>query len=251
MSLYYEWAGTAGRPVLILSHSLGTNRGMWNPQLEALGHDFHLLLYDHPGHGNSTLLPVSDSIAAYGQDLLSLIEALGIKRPSFCGLSLGGMVGIWLAAHAGHHFKKMVLCNTAAKIENTHLLTKRIKEIRLNGLAAITDSVIGKWFRPVFIKKNPAVIEQVKKMFISTGSEAYARTAEIVCNLDLREDLSSIRIPTLIIYGEKDEATPPAWNKNIRDAIPGAESLCLPAAHLSNIEASNRFNSGVLDFLIR
>ncbi len=251
MSLYYEWAGTAGRPVLILSHSLGTNLSMWNPQLEALGHDFHLLLYDHPGHGNSTVLSTTENIADYGREVLALIDSLGIDHLSFCGLSLGGMVGIWLAAHAGHRFEKMVLCNTAAKIENTRLLRKRIKEIRLNGLAAITDSVIGKWFRPVFSNSHPAVIKQAKRMFLATGAEFYAMTAEIVCNLDLREDLSSIGTPTLVVYGEDDEATPPTWNIYIRDTIPGAESLSLPAAHLSNIEASASFNSSVLEFLVK
>jgi len=248
-SIYYEWDGTKGCPILMLSNSLGAHRGMWAPQREALGRHFRLLLYDHPGHGNSTLRSAPGSIASYGQDALALIDALGIEHLSFCGLSLGGMVGIWLAAHAGHRFDRMVLCNTTAKIENTQLLKKRIMEIRQNGLPSIAGSVLEKWFRPEFFERSPMVIEEIKEMFLTTKTKAYAMAADVVCTLDLRPELSRIKMPTLIICGDADEATPPAWNKAIHDAIPVAEFLSLPAAHLSNIEASAGFNSGVQEFL--
>lgn len=223
---------------------------MWNRQIQAFGNDFRILLYDHPGHGQSTLRPTQGIIADYGRDVLALLDSLKIDKASFCGLSLGGMVGIWLGAFSGSRFDKLVLCNSGARIEDPGLLEQRIREIRKNGLESITDSVLGKWFTPGFSGRESAVVQEFRAMFLSTSTEAYAMTAGTVCQMNLLSDLSSINRPTLVVYGDSDEATPPAWNFVIRDSIPGARALGLASAHLSNIEAEDDFNSGILEFLL-
>lgn len=249
-SLFYEWKGAREGPVLILSHSLGTDHRMWDRQVQAFGKDFRILLYDHPGHGKSTLRPAQGRIADYGGDVLALLDSLKIEKASFCGLSLGGMVGIWLGAFSGSRFDKLLLCNTGARIEDPGLLEQRILEIRKNGLESITDSVLGKWFTPGFSERESAVVQEFRSMFLSTSTEAYAMTAGTVCQMNLLSDLGRINNPTLVVYGDSDEATPPAWNFILRDTIPGARALGLTSAHLSNIEAEDEFNSGCLEFLL-
>jgi 3-oxoadipate enol-lactonase len=223
---------------------------MWAPQLENFSQSYRLLLYDHPGHGNSPERPAGSAIGDYGADVIALMDALEIQKAFFCGLSLGGMVGLWLGAHESGRFEKLVLCNTTAKIANTDLLRGRIAKIReVDSIDGIVDSVIGKWFTPLFINNNPAVIEDIRRMFLETTPGAYCDTSETVCNLDLRKEMSSISVPTLVVYGNADEATPPAWNRAIAESIRGARTEALETAHLSNVEAPRNFTQAVMRFL--
>jgi len=247
--LYYEWGPHKQGPVLILSHSLGANRRMWDSQVESFSHRFRVLLYDHPGHGKSDTKPEAGPISDYGKDVLALMDELNIETAYFCGLSLGGMAGIWLGAHAAHRFEKIVLCNTTAQIENPELLNRRIADIRKNGLQGISDSVLGKWLTADYRSKHPETVEKLRSMYMETDVRGYADTAEMVCSMDLRSTLKNIRIPVLIIYGALDAATPPEWNIKIVNEVQQAQSLCLKTAHLSNVEDPEKFNRAVLEFL--
>lgn len=222
---------------------------MWAPQLNALKEHFHILLYDHPGHGKSALRSTHGRIADFGEDVLALIDELNLHKVYFCGLSLGGMVGIWLGAHAGNRFKKIVLCNTTAKMENAEFLRKRIAQIRETGLSTISKDVLDKWFTPEFRNQFPRVIRQAKEMLLTTQDEGYAQAAEMVCDMNLYEELNQITIPVLVIYGTEDRATPPEVNLEIVQRIGSARSLCLNAAHLSNLQAPQEFNRGIMEFL--
>ena len=239
-------------PALILSHSLGSNHGMWQPQLETFSRSFRVLVYDHPGHGHSSDRPTVGSMDDYGHDVLALMDELHIGRAHFCGLSLGGMVGLWLGANAATRFEKLVVSNTTAKIADTTLLRGRIERLRKEGnLEDIAESVLTKWFTQPFIESHPDIIQRVRGMVLTTTVRGYADTAATVCDMDLRAQLANITAPTLVVYGKHDEATPPEWGMAIADAIRGATTCCLDAAHMSNIEAAQEFTDVVLDFLGR
>ena len=248
-NIFYKWYGKKNGQVIILSHSLGANMEMWKPQLAEFSKHFRILLYDHPGHGKSSKRLKSGEISDYGQDVLALMDTLGINKPFFCGLSLGGMVGIWLGAMAGNRFKKIVICNTAAKIENTEILNSRISIIKEQGIGAIAHDVIKKWFTKEYIKSEIEIIKRIKKIFLTTSREGYIQASETVCRLDLYEELDQIDIPVLVVYGINDLATPPKWNEFIIEKVKHSVKLKLGTGHLSNIEAADEFNKGVIKFL--
>lgn len=248
-SISYDCLGRDSNPPLILSHSLGANRQMWDPQVAAFAEHFRVLAYDHPGHGESSLRPDAGNIGDYGQDVLALMDACGIDRAMYCGLSLGGMVGMWLGIHAGERFSRMVLCSTAAHIEDPDLLQGRIRHIRKQGLPSITDSVLSVWLTEDFRRGHPQTVEWVTGMFRSMKAEGYVLTSEMVCALDVREGLPSVRVPTMVVYGTQDRATPPAANQWIAAQIPGAQTLALDSAHLANVECVDEFTDRVVGFL--
>jgi 3-oxoadipate enol-lactonase len=247
--IHYAWEGEPDAPVLLLSHSLGAHLGMWDPQVETLGRRFHVLRYDHPGHGSSDPRPGPANIEDFGADALALLDELDLEKVSFCGLSLGGMTGLWLGAHSPGRFQRMVICSAAARIEDATLLRGRITAVRRDGLEAISDSVLGGWFTPGFRSAQPQRVAWARQMLLATQAEAYASTAETVCALDLRRELPSLAVPVLVLYGAEDTATPPAWNRAIQEGITGAVARSLAAAHLANVEDPVAFGGAVLGFL--
>ena len=247
--IFYSVTGDPAAAPLILSHSLGATSALWDPQLAAFSRRFRVILYDHPGHGRSPNRPAGGNLADYGKDVIALMDELGIGTARFCGLSLGGMVGIQLGAAAGERFTKLVLCSTTARIEDPTLLTRRVEQIRRDGLARITGSVVDKWLTEEFRARNPDALESVRTMFGTTTDAGYADTAEMICAMDLRPGLGKITNETLVIYGSRDEATPPAWNLAVADGIGGARSCRLDGAHLINVEAPQAFAEEVLNFL--
>lgn len=248
--LAYRWEGLATGPTLVLSHSLGASGAMWDSQLNTLGKHFRLLIPDHRGHGKSGVPDEPYRIDQFGGELIALLDALDLNRVSFCGLSLGGMIGMWLGQNAPERIERLVLCNTAAKIENTTLLESRIELIRREGIEAIADNVIQRWFTEEFCCRDPDAVSAARQMLCSTTAIGYANTSHAVCSLDLREGLCTISQPTLVVAGTHDEATPVAWNEAIAHAIPDAKLVTLKAAHLSNIEAKDEFNRVVSEFLL-
>jgi 3-oxoadipate enol-lactonase len=249
--IYYHWDGDEHAPVLILSHSLGADHRMWEPQVEMLKEHFHILRYDHPGHGESDVRPRKATIADFGADVLALMDNLGIERANFCGLSLGGMTGLWLGANAPQRFARLVISSACAHFDDTSRLRWRIVTIRRDGrLDAITESVLNVWFTPAFREREREQMVGIEKMFLTTQVEGYAATAETVCELDLRDDLARISVPTLVIYGSDDHATTPAQNRFLQANIPGAREVCVTAAHLANVESPNDFSNAVCGFLL-
>jgi len=250
--LNYRFDGPADKPVLVLSNSLGTDLGMWDAQIPAFAEHFRVLRYDTRGHGLSLVSPGPYSIEQLGRDLLALLDGLGIRKASFCGLSMGGLIGQWLGIHAGERLGKLVLCNTAAKIGSDEVWNSRIAIVQEGGSQAmreLRDASIVRWFTPAFVEAQPAQVQRITEMLAATAPEGYAANCAAVRDADFREEIGRIATPTLIVVGSEDPVTTPEHGRSLQERIPGAELAEFHAAHLSNVEAGDLFTKRVLAFL--
>lgn len=249
VSLHYQLEGRDDAPCLVLSNSLGTDLGMWAPQMPALLGHFRVLRYDTRGHGQSAVTPGPYSIAQLGGDVIALLDHLGIGTAHFCGLSMGGMTGMWLGAKRPERIGRLVLCNTAARIGTHELWNARIDKVNSEGMAAIVPAVIDRWFTPAFQQRAPQTVEMVRGMLLRMSPAGYTACCAAVRDMDQRDDLSGIRAPTLVIAGTQDQATPREDGKFVADKIPGARYVELDAAHLSNFEQADAFTENLTGFL--
>ena len=246
--IHYSLTGPAFAPVLVFSNSLGANFSMWNSQL-TLSSRYRLLRYDTRGHGQSSAPPGRYSIELLANDVVHLLDALTLDRVNFCGLSMGGQTGIWLGLHAPERLQKLILCNTGARIGTPELWNARIDAVLARGMADISAAVVGRWFTPDFTLQHEDLVASTKAMIESANPHGYASCCAALRDFDARETVSSIALPTLVIAGSHDLATPPADGRFIAENIPGARYVELRAAHLSNIEAEARFTPEVENFM--
>ena len=249
VELNYRIDGDDAAPVLVLSNSLGTDLAMWEPQMRALPQHFRVLRYDTRGHGMSGLSPAPYAVDRLGKDVLALLDGLGIAQAHFCGLSMGGMTGMWLGVHAPDRLGRLVLCNTAAKIGTPEIWNARIAAVEKGGMAAIQPGVIQRWFTEDFAAAHPDAVSPIAAMLLATAPEGYAAACAAVRDMDQRQAIAAIRAPTLVIAGTHDLATSAAEGRAVADAIPNATYAELPAAHLSNIESAQAFTNALLKFL--
>lgn len=248
--LNYRFDGPETAPVIVLSNSLGTNLSMWDPQAIVLAEKFRVLRYDTRGHGLSTVTPGPYTIEQLGRDVLGLLDALKIESAYFCGLSMGGVIGIWLGVNAANRMKGLVLCNTAAKIGTTEVWNARIKDVKERGMAAIATTVVLRWFSENFVKKSPEVVEAMRQMLLQAPPEGYAACCAAIRDMDFSgNEIAHVRCRTLVIAGALDPVIPPAATRLVADWISGADYLELQTAHLSNIEAAPQFTEALLKFL--
>jgi 3-oxoadipate enol-lactonase len=247
--IHYRIDGGVDAPVLVLSHSLGTNLAMWDLQVAPLSRSFRIIRCDTRGHGESLVSPGPYAIELLARDVVSLLDRLEIPRAHFCGLSLGGMIGIWIAAHEPARVDKLMLANTAAHLGPRENWDARIRTVRQGGMAAVAEGVIERWFTPAFREGRAREVEPVRQMLLTVAPEGYIACCAAIRDMDQRTDLAAIRSPTLVITGRHDPATPPATGRAVADAVHGARLIELSAAHLSNIEAVEAFNAAVFDFL--
>jgi 3-oxoadipate enol-lactonase len=245
----YRFDGNERGPVVMFSNSLGTNLSMWDAQVPALVAHFHVLRYDTRGHGQSSITAGPYSIMQLGRDVVRLLDELEIERAHFCGLSMGGMTGMWLGVYAAPRMERLVLCNTAAKIGTPEIWNARIEAVRKGGMAAIAGTVIQRWFTPEFIARAPGAIERTRQMILSTPPEGYVANCAAIRDMDQRETISRISARTLVITGAKDPVTTQTDAQYIVERVAGAKYAELDAAHLSNIEAAERFTQVLVQFL--
>jgi 3-oxoadipate enol-lactonase len=245
----YELEGPPSAPVLLFSNSLGTDLRMWGPQVAEFKQEFQVLRYDARGQGESTVSSGPYSIELLAQDVVDLLDALRIPKVSFCGLSMGGMVGMMLALRFPQRFHRLVLSNTAPKIGTTDSWNTRIETVNASGMQAVVDAILERWFTPAFRSAGNVQVEATRKMLLEAPPLGYVGCAAAVRDMDQREGIAAIRVPTLVISGASDPGTPPADGRFLAGQIAGAEYVELPAAHLSNIEATTLFNKAVGQFL--
>lgn len=250
VALHHMLEGPEEAPVLVASNSLGTTPRMWDDQAPALLERFRLLRYDHRGHGDSPVPPGPYAMDDLGRDVLALMDQLEVEHFSFCGLSIGGMVGMWLASEAPERVQRLVLCCTSARFEPPDDWKSRAETVRANGVDAIADAVLERWFTPAFREDRLDVVEWAESMLRGTPAEGYAGCCEAVRDADLGGRLGAISAPTLVIAGADDPAAPPDQAELIRDSIPGASLEVVPdAAHLANVERPEAITQAILDHL--
>lgn len=244
-----EVEGPDDAPVLMISNSLGSNLHMWDAQIPELSRHFRVVRYDSRGHGLSAAPDGPYSIDQLGKDALAILDALGVKKAHWMGLSKGGAVGQWLLLNAPDRIERAVLANTAAQFGTADTWNDRLRTLRELGLQGMVDAVIDRWFTKEFQAKAPEAIARIKAAFEKTPADGYAACMAALRDIDLRDAIRNIRNQVLVIIGKNDPATPPEAGKAIAAAIPGARLVELDAAHLSNIEAADEFNKAVIDFL--
>lgn len=249
VALNYRLDGPEDAPVLVLSNSLGTDLGMWEPQMPALTQRYRVLRSDTRGHGHSGLSSAPYQVDRLGKDVVALLDGLNVSKALFCGLSMGGMTGMWLGVHAPDRFTRLVLCNTAAKIGTAEVWNTRIAAVEKGGTDAIVPGVIQRWFTEDFVKADPKAVERIAAMLRATKPAGYNAACGAVRDMDQRDSVKAIRLPTLVIGGTHDLSTPPADSRFVADAIPGARYVEFPAAHLSNVEVAADFTRELTGFL--
>ncbi|PLC50054.1 3-oxoadipate enol-lactonase [Pollutimonas subterranea] len=249
VDLHYALAGDQSAPVLVLSNSLGTTMDMWQPQLAELSSHFQVLRYDTRGHGQSSVPQGPYSVAQLGEDVIGLLDHLNLDRVHFCGLSMGGITGMWLALNHADRIHKLVLSNTAAYIGPPENWTNRAATVQKDGMASIADSVVARWLTPDYAQAHAEQVEVLKAMLASTPADGYAANCIAVRDNDLRQEVGGIRAPTLVISGTGDMPTPPSDGKFLHSQIQGSEYLELDAAHLSNQEQVSSYTNALIKFL--
>jgi 3-oxoadipate enol-lactonase len=247
----HEVSGPAGAPTLVLTGSLGTSSAMWDPQAGPLGERFRLVRYDVRGHGRSPVPPGPYEISDLGEDLIALLDRLEIERALLCGLSIGGMIGMWTAAHAPERVERLaVICTSAHLGPAAAAYAERAATVRSQGVEAVADAVLERWFTPGFRQANPGFVARMREMLVATPREGYAGCCEALAAMDLRADLDKIRAPTLVLAGEDDLATPPEHGRAIAEGVSGAQlSVVSQAAHLASVERAEVVTSLLLRFL--
>jgi 3-oxoadipate enol-lactonase len=251
VELWHTVAGPEDAPVVVLGNSLGTTVEMWEPQLPVLTQRFRVVRYDHRGHGKSPVPSGDYELAELGGDVLAMLDALGLERVHLGGLSLGGMVAMWVAANAPERVDRLVLMCTSAKLGPPQMWLDRAETVRAQGTEAIADVGVGRWFTPAFADRLPEAVMWARGMITGTPDGGYASCCAAVRDMDLLPVLGSITAPTLVIGGEHDPATPPdAHARPIADGIPKARlEIVKDAAHLANVEQPDAVNRLLLDFL--
>ncbi len=247
--IHYEIEGPDGASVLAFSNSLGANYSMWDPQVRELRETFRVLRYDTRGHGQTSAPPGPYSMEQLGEDVLGLLDELQLGRAHFCGLSMGGMIGMWLGIHAPDRLNKLVLCNTGAKIGTEESWRSRIEAVQKGGMKSIASGVMERWFAPGFREKEPTTVARIQKILEGTNREGYLACCAAIRDYDCREQLEKIGASTLIITGAHDPATPAVDGRFIAAHIRGAKYAEFDAAHLSNIEDRDRFTLELAAFL--
>jgi 3-oxoadipate enol-lactonase len=248
--LHYQTGGDAMRPCLVLSNSLGTDLDMWAPQAAALARDFFVLRYDTRGHGRSAVGQGPAGIDQLGRDVVGLLDRLGIERAHFCGISMGGLTGQWLAVHAPQRIGKLVLANTAARIGTAEGWAARAALVRREGMGPVADGAAARWFTADFIAREPGVVGDMIARLRTQDEEGYAACCDALAHCDLRAAVSTIACPALVIAGSRDPVTTVADAQWLVDQVPGARLATVEASHLSNIEAPEEFTRLLRRFLL-
>jgi 3-oxoadipate enol-lactonase len=251
VALAHRFDGPEDAPVLVLGSSLGTTGAMWDDQLAAFSERLRVLRYDTRGHGGSPAPPGPYSMEDLGRDVLALLDRLDVERVSFCGLSIGGMVGIWAASEAPERFERLVLCCTLPHFPPRDLWDERASIVRAEGMEPMVDAAIDRWLTAEVRASRPEAEEHLRAMLHSTPPEGYAGCCEAIRDMDLRDRLGSIEAPTLVLAGAEDPSIPPERLRLVAEAINGARYVELAgAAHIAFLARPVQFSRAILEHLL-
>ncbi len=248
----YKLTGTSNSPVLIFSNSLGSEMMMWDELIPFLLPYFRVLQYDTRGHGGSKndIGTEGYSIELLAKDVIQLMDDLHIEKAYFCGLSMGGLIGQHLGIHFPERFYKIVLSNTGAKIGNDERWNTRIKTITKNGMQAIVDDSIERWFTNSFKKNNPAKVAQTYAMFLRSDVQGYSNCCCAIRDADFRESMANFKVEALVLTGDKDPVTNVEQAEFLVSKIPNAILKILKARHLSATELPQEYAQILIDFFV-
>jgi 3-oxoadipate enol-lactonase len=245
----YTAEGPTERPVVLFINSIGTTRDLWLPQVPALVGTYRIIRYDARGHGSSSVPAGDYTIGQLGRDALAILDAEGARQAHICGISLGGLTALWLAVNAPDRISSLIVANSAARIGNVQSWTDRIALVQERGMKGVAELAMTVWFSPEFRQRQEDVVTRFRAMVEACPQAGYLGCCAALRDEDLREAISRIICPVLVIAGTTDLPTPPEGLRFIHQAIPGSKMLTLDAAHLSNVEQSEAFTSAVMGFL--
>jgi 3-oxoadipate enol-lactonase len=248
--IHFEIEGAADKPVLMFCNSLGTTLHMWDVQMPDMLKHFRVLRYDRRGHGKSGVPAGPYSMEMLGRDALAVLDAAKVEETRWCGLSMGGMVGMWMGANAPQRINRLILSNTSAYMENKQVWNDRIKLAHEKGLGALVGGTIERWFTKGFREREPEKVKPISDMFLATKTEGFIGCGEAVRDMDHRPLLPKITAPTMVIAGRHDAGTTVEMAEVIRNSIPGASMTLFDAAHIANIECARAYTEAVLGFLL-
>jgi 3-oxoadipate enol-lactonase len=251
VALHHVEDGPRDGPPLLLGGSLGTDAAMWDDQAPLLAATYRVIRFDHRGHGASPVPPGPYAIEDLGRDVLALLDRLGLERVAYGGLSIGGMVGMWLAANAPERVDRLMLLCTSAHLPPASAWQERAAAVLEAGtVAAVADTVLARWLTPDYAASHPEVAARLRAMLAAQPPEGYAGCCHAIGSMDLRASLARIAAPTLVIAGAQDPATPPDHGRAIAAGIAGARLEVLsPAAHLANVERADAVTALMADHL--
>lgn len=243
--LAVEAHGPLEAPPLLFLHSIGCGRDQWRDQVAALSRDFRCIVFDSRGHGASDAPAGDYSLAQLGGDAMAVLDEAGAPQAHVCGLSLGGLVALWLATDAPHRVARLVLANTASRIGSFQSWEDRRQRVLAHGLASIADMAAARFFSDPFRRTHPERVAEIRRGLAGGSADGYAGCCAALRDADLTADLAAVRAPTLVIGGALDISTPPDQTAALADAIPIARHQVLEAAHLSNLERPDGFTAAV------
>ena len=249
-SIHYELVGPHDAPVLVLSHALGTNLTLWEQQVDSLEGSFRIVRYDAPGHGNSPALKGPYTLSLLASDVITLLDELGVIRAHFCGVSMGGIIGQYLAVHHPERIASVVLSNTAAKIGTAQKWDRRIQLVAEAGMAAVVEEVLQDWFSAPFRHLHPSIAASLTIALKATSPEGYIGCCQALRDADLSQQIEQVKAPTLIIAGTEDKATTMASAQFLQQKIRGSQLVALNCAHLACVEAASAFTDHLNGFLM-
>jgi 3-oxoadipate enol-lactonase len=249
-SLRVEHLRNPGAPPLLFLNSIGTSLEMWDHQVHSLAGRYEIVRFDARGHGESTAgRPPEATIESLASDALAVMDACGMARAHLCGLSLGGMVAMHIAAHSPERVLKAVLCNTTPYMPPREMWDARIETVRMQGMGPLVEGTLQRWFTAGFHQAHPDEVDRIRSQLRRASPAGFAACCAAIRDMDQRESIRSIRAGTLVIGGTEDAGTTPAHARDMASAIPGAHLVMLDAAHLTNIERAGDFTAALDGFL--
>lgn len=240
--------GLKDAPVLVFSNSLGTDHGMWQSHISELKSHFNVITYDTRGHGESDV--ISDTtLQNLAEDVVDILNVLSVEKAHFCGISMGGITGLWLGIHHPERFLSITVANSAAKIGQAEAWLSRAESVEQNGLAELVKTTHTRWFSEKFNYQHNVVAQTTIQSLANTPAQGYANACRALAHADLRDEITQIQVPVLLIAGTADPVTTVADAEFMQNAIKNSQIAKLEASHLSNIEQPQRFTQELTRFI--